>query len=34
MRRGAKNLILLLRYLAGAKPEDLTRAYQPLEPPN
>ena len=34
MLRGAKNLILLLRYLAGAKPEDLARAYQPLEPPN
>ena len=34
MPRGAKNLILLLRYLAGAKPEDLARAYQPLEPPN
>lgn len=34
MRRGAKNLILLMRYLAGAKPEDLVRAYQPSEPPN
>ena len=34
MRRGAKNLILLIRYLAGAKPEDLVRAYQPSEPPN
>ena len=34
MRRGAKNLILLMRYWAGAKPEDLAQAYQPSELPN
>ena len=34
MRRGAKNLILLMRYLAGAKPENLARAYRSLDTPN
>ncbi len=27
LRRGARNLLLLLRYLAGARPEDLARRY-------
>ena len=34
MRRGAKNLILLIRYLAGAKPENLARAYRSLDIPD
>ena len=34
MRRGVRNLILLARYLAGVKPEDLARAYLPSDPPN
>ena len=34
MRRGVRNLILLARYSAGVKPEDLARAYLPFDPPN
>jgi len=34
MRRGGRNLILLAKYLAGVKPEDLARAYLPFDPPN
>ena len=34
MRRGGRNLILLARYLAGVKSEDLARAYLPSDPPN
>ena len=34
MRRGCKNLILLIRYLAGARPEDLDQSYRSSDGPN